>query len=112
MNPLEIVQKQVFAYNSRDIEAFAACHHPDVELFSLGNEEAFVVGNAQLKTRYKPIFDNSPELHTEVVERMQLGNTVIDKEIVTGRNGQASRNFIAIYHIKDGLIFKVYFVTD
>ena len=112
MSPENIVIKQVVAYNSRNIEDFAACHHPEVELYSLGESEPFVRGREQLRNRYKDIFDGSPELHTEIVQRMIMGNTVIDKEIVTGRAGVASQNFIAIYQIAEGLIARVDFLRE
>ena len=112
MTPEEIVQKQVEAYNTRDIDAFVACHHPEIELYSLGTNEPFVVGIEALRPRYKDIFDRSPKLHSEVVQRMVLSDTVIDKEIITGRAGEDRSNYIAIYQIKDGLIAKVNFVTD
>ena len=99
MNSEDIIQKQVLAYNARSIDDFAACHHPEVELFSLGEKVPFVIGRQKLWTRYKEIFDQSPNLHTEVVQRMTLGNTVIDKEIITGRNGVDTKNFIAIIYV-------------
>ena len=112
MTPEEIVQKQVEAYNTRDLDAFVACHHTEIELYSLGTNEPFVVGIEALRPRYKDIFDRSPKLHSEVVQRMVLSDTVIDKEIITGRAGVDRSNYIAIYQIKDGLIAKVNFVTD
>lgn len=112
MKPEDIVQKQVLAYNSRDIDAFTKCHHPNVKLYSLGNNDPFVVGRTQLTSRYQDIFEKSPNLNTEIVQRMILGDTVIDKEVITGRSGVEKQNFVAIYQILDGLIFRAYFVRD
>ena len=112
MSAEDIVQKQVAAYNARNIDDFSAFHHPEVELYSLGEKVPFVIGRQKLWTRYKEIFDQSPNLHTEVVQRMTLGNTVIDKEIITGRNGVDTKNFIAIYEIEEGLIRRAHFVSD
>jgi hypothetical protein len=112
MSPEEIVQKQVEAYNSRDIETFVSCHHPSVELYQLGEDNPFLEGITALAARYKDIFDQSPNLHSEVTQRLALNNVVIDQEIVTGRVGTERTNFIAIYQIRDGLIAKVSFVTD
>jgi len=112
MSPDSIVKKQVVAYNSRNISDFTHCHHPEVELYSLGESEPFVRGREQLRKRYKVLFDRSPELHTEIVQRMIMGNTVIDKEIVTGRAGVASQKFIAIYQIEEGLIARVDFLRE
>jgi len=111
MTAEEIVQKQVEAYNSRNIEVFVSCHHPEIELYKLGEHEPFVVGREALQTRYRDIFDQSPMLHSEVTHRMALSDTVIDKEVITGRAGVEQVDYIAIYQIKDGLIVKVNFVV-
>lgn len=112
MSAEEIVQKQVEAYNSRDIDQFASCHHPAVELYKFGESTPFLQGLAALKSRYKDIFDQSPNLHSDVTQRIALNDIVIDKEIITGRVGVDRSNYIAIYQIKDGLIAKVNFITD
>ena len=61
---------------------------------------------------YKEVFDKSPKLHTEVVHRMSLGNTVIDNEIVTGRAGVDSLKIIAIYEIENELIRRAHFIRE
>ena len=112
MGPEKIIEQQVVAYNARDINAFVACHHPEVELYILGEKLPFAVGRAQIKTRYGEIFEQSPKLHTEIVQRMVMGNTVIDKEIITGRIGIEQQHYIAIYEIRNGLIARVHFLSS
>jgi hypothetical protein len=112
MTPEEIVKQQVIAYNARDIEAFARCHHKDVELYRLGESTPFVQGRDALYARYKTIFDESPDLHTDVVQRMVLGNTVIDKEVIVGRSGVDTSHFIAIYQVEESMIHRVHFVSQ
>ena len=56
------------------------------------------------------MFQNSPDLHCELVNRIVLGNTVIDQEKVTGIPGLELLEAIAIYKIKDGKIAQVYFI--
>jgi len=109
MTPLETVEKQVEAYNSRNIDDFVACHDDQVELFSLGDSEPFCVGAVAVRTRYADVFDQSPELHTNVVNRIACGSTVIDHEIVTGRVGEPPIEMVAIYEVENGLIKKAYF---
>jgi len=109
--PEEIVQKQVEAYNTRDIDLFTSCHHPEVELYNLGEKQPFVMGREALRSRYKDLFDQSPTLHSEVTDRLVLNDTVIDKEIISGRAGVDRTDYIAIYQIKEGLIAKVNFVS-
>lgn len=111
MNDAEkIVQEQVQAYNTRDIDKFADCHAQEIELFNFSENEPFAVGRDKLKTIYKDVFENSPNLNTEILNRMVMGNKVIDHEIVTGRKGIDSLEIIAIYEIENGLIAKAHFI--
>ena len=109
MTPLEAVEKQVEAYNSRNIDEFVACHDEQVELFSLGEKDPFCVGASAVRTRYSAVFENSPNLHTNVVNRISCGHTIIDHEIVTGRVGEPPIEMVAIYEVENGLIKKAYF---
>lgn len=110
MNPETIVQAQVVAYNNRDIEAFAACHAEDVELYNFGKSLPFVVGNPRLKEVYGDVFENSPTLHAEIINRIVFDNKVIDHEVVTGRKGIDRLEIIAIYEVENDLISKAHFI--
>ena len=110
MNPESIVQKQVEAYNNRDLSAFLDCHHPEVQLFNFSESVPFAVGLPSVRKIYKAVFDTSPNLHTEIIHRMVLNNTVIDHEIVTGRSGAERIEIIAIYEIENNLIRKAQFI--
>ena len=112
MNPEDIVKKQVIAYNSRNIDDFANCHHLEVELYNFSEKIPFAKGRENLKTIYREVFENSPNLHTEIIHRMTLGNTVIDNEIVTGRKGVGLLKIIAIYEIRENLIAKAHFIRE
>ena len=110
MNPLAIIQNQVKAYNSRDIETFIVCHHPDVELFNFSAQEPFARGREAIRRIYGDVFENSPKLNTEVLNRIVFDNKVIDHEIVTNRKEIAEMELIAIYEIEDEMIRKAHFV--
>ncbi len=110
MTPEEIVQKQVDAYNSRDIQTFVACHHPKVELYNFSEASPYATGADQLHNIYNDVFINSPQLHADIVNRMVMGNIVIDHEKVSGRKGIDSLEIIAVYEVQDGLIAKARFI--
>lgn len=110
MSPETIVQKQVDAYNGRNIQNFIACHAPDVQLFSFGDEKAYAIGREKLGEIYGDVFDNSPNLHAKIINRMVMGNTVIDHEKVTGRKGIELSEIIAIYEVENDLISKATFI--
>lgn len=110
MKPEGIVEKQVAAYNSRDIDIFTACHHPEVELFNFSEQKPFASGRKQIRAIYGDVFENSPNLNTEVLNRIVFDNKVIDHEIVTNRKEISKMELIAIYEMEDGLIRKAHFV--
>jgi hypothetical protein len=109
MSAETIIQTQVKGYNTRDIELFASAHADDVQLYNFGKAEPFCIGNAKLREIYGAIFQESPNLHTEILNRMVMGNTVIDHEIVTGRNGVEKLELAAIYEVENEKIARAYF---
>jgi hypothetical protein len=56
------------------------------------------------------MFERTPDLHCELVNRIVLGNTVIDQERVTGFPGGNVIEAVAIYKVENGKIAKVYFI--
>ena len=112
MDSKDIVEKQVEAYNTRNLEKFLDCHADDVQLFSFSESKPYSVGKENLKNVYQDVFENSPDLHTNIINRMVMGNIVIDHEIVTGRKGVDTSTIIAIYEIENGLISKARFIRE
>lgn len=110
MSPEEVVQQQVEAYNTRDIEKFLACHDPNVNLYQFGNPVPYCTGRSQLREIYADVFDHSPDLHTKIINRMVMGDQVIDHEIVTGRKGVDALEIIAIYTVNNKMIAAAHFI--
>ena len=54
------------------------------------------------------MFENTPKLHCELKERIVQGNIIIDKERV--QFGDKIVEAVAIYHIENDKIKKVYFI--
>lgn len=105
----EVIQQQVEGYNSRNIIHFASAHADDVRLYNFGEAKPFCEGIEKLQEIYGAIFKESPNLHTEILNRIVMGNTVMDHEIVTGRNGVDKLELVAIYEVEDGKIARAYF---
>ncbi|WP_040278105.1 nuclear transport factor 2 family protein [Psychroserpens damuponensis] len=106
-NPETVVNNQLAKYNERDIKAFANTFSKNVKLYSFPNNVT-TDGRSALKKSYDAFFKNTPDLNVEIVNRIILGNMVIDKEKVT-INGQIVYA-IAIYEIEKGLITTVTFM--
>jgi imidazolonepropionase-like amidohydrolase len=106
-SPAALVQRQLNAYNYRDLEAFLEPYSEAVEIYNFP-DQLQLKGKAAMRESYRAVFDASPQLHCELVNRMVLGDTVVDQERVTGLRGK-KLEAIAIYTIKDGKISRVTF---
>lgn len=102
-SPANIVDRQVAAYNSHDLEAFAACYSDDVEMFRAPNAEPVVSGKTELKEFYGSNRFMAPALKAEVLNRIVLGNKVIDHERITGLP-QGTFEVVMAYEVREGLI--------
>ena len=104
-----VVQRQLDAYNARDIDAFIATYADDVKLFDLP-EKLLSEGTATMRERYGKLFKDE-RLHATIVKRIVMGDTVVDHERVrlTLPQGPATVEAIAIYEVRDGKITAVWF---
>lgn len=107
-SPVALVQRQLNGYNARDIDAFMEPYAEDVQVYTYPGRFEYA-GKVGMRERYAARFQQTPELHCEVVERIVLGNTVIDQERVTGLPGGTMRA-VAIYTIEKARISRVEFV--
>lgn len=109
--PSDVVQRQLDAYNRRDLEAFLSVFTDDAQATELGAAAPTLTGKDQLRSRYRELFANSPELHSEVITRTGFAHVVVDLERITGRNGSREiYEVLAIYEVSHGLISRVHFV--
>ena len=104
----ELIQKQLDAYNNQNIEAFLACYAEDAVLAGL-NGEVTHRGLAAIRKRHEDLFYEFPKNHARLVNRIDLGTTVIDHEQVERSPGGDKFEVAAIYTIKDGKIARVDF---
>lgn len=104
-----VVQRQVEAFNAENIDAFAACYTENVVVANFPTDTLYT-GNSTLKSGYKRFFENNPKTTVEVVKRIQIGDIVIDEEIVT-RSGRTNHQ-AAIYRIVNGKIASMTFIHE
>ena len=108
MTEISVVQRQFDAYNAQDLESFVACYASDVVIASL-NGGITDTGREALRARYAKTFADFPENRARLVNRIQVGNTVVDHEDVSRGPGKDRFEVIAIYTIRDGQIARVDF---
>ena len=110
-SPENVVQAQVDAYNDQDVERFAATYSPTVELRRLPDNDLRKSGHAEIRDHYARLFQER-DLHAEIVNRILLGEYVIDLErISVAGSGEVVRT-VAIYQVRDDLIQRVWFIHE
>ncbi len=111
-NPEELVQIQLNSYNSRDLETFLSVYSDDVEIYNFPDKLIYK-GISQLREVYGKLFAQATKLHCKLMNRVTIGNFVIDKECVeTGIPSRDNINSVAIYEIKNNKIIRVDFIKD
>ena len=109
-NPADVVQRQVDAYNARDIDAFVAFYAEDVELMRHPAGEVFARSREQMRETYSAMFEASPALNCTIMNRTVSGRYVVDHEFVTGMRGGSPVRAVAIYEVEGDLIQRVWFL--
>ena len=111
VDPAALVQRQLDAYNARDLECFVREYAEDVTIYRISGAIPFIVGRNALAAFYRDNRFNLPDLHATLVGRMAFGNKVIDHEIVVEVPG-APLEVAAIYEVGEQGISKVWFVSS
>jgi hypothetical protein len=108
MSPEQPVQRQLEAYNARDLERFVAEYSDDIQVFLPPATEPLLSGKKAFAEHYRLHRFTLPDLHAEVVQRIVSGNTVVDHERVTGLEAGVVEA-VAVYRVEEGLITTVWF---
>ena len=109
-DPAGFAQRQLEAYNARDLERFVAEYTDDVVAWRLGDVTPFLAGKAAFAEHYRKNRFHLPDLHAQVLNRMVFGNKVIDQERIAGVPG-APLEVAAIYEVTPAGIRQVWFVS-
>ena len=110
VTPEVVVQRQLDAYNARDIDALMATYAEGIELFEHPSK-LLASGAAQVRERQAARLAE-PNLHAKLIKRMVMGNIVIDQEVVTRTfpEGSGQIELIATYEVQEGRITKAWFI--
>jgi hypothetical protein len=103
------VQKQLDAYNARDIDAFMQWWSDDCEYYEFP-ARLLASGAAQIRERHVTRF-KEPNLFGKLIKRSVVDNLVVDQEVVTRTfaDGIGEVDVLAIYQIENGKIAKAWF---
>jgi hypothetical protein len=110
LRPEVVVQRQLDAYNARDIEALMATYAEDAQQFE-HPATLLASGAGQIRQRSLVRFQE-PNLHALLLQRTVMGDMVIDHEKVTRTfpEGRGTIELAAIYQVVNGRIAKAWFM--
>jgi putative hydrolase of HD superfamily len=105
----DIARRQLDAYNARDIDAFMAEWAEDAQYFAFPST-LLASGAAAIRARHVERFREAG-LHGELLQRMVVGNLVVDRERVSRMfpDGPGKVDVIAMYEVENGKIAKAWF---
>jgi len=106
--PEAVIQRQLDAYNGRDLEALLECYAADAHLFEHPSR-LLASGTVELRQRFALRFQE-PNLHALLLQRVVMGSFVIDHERVTRTfpDGTGTIELTMIYEVHDGVIARAW----
>ncbi len=110
ISPEAVVQRQLDAYNARDLDALMATYAGDAQQFE-HPAKLLASGAAQVRERSAARF-TEPNLHASLLKRMVMGHIVVDQEKVTRTfpEGPGTLELVAIYEVQNGRIARAWFI--
>ena len=104
-----VVQKQLDHYNENNLQAFASTYHEDIEIVNLEDNSIILKGKAALLEKYRERFEVQ-KVKAQLLNRMVVGDKVIDHEAVSGIKPDELVYAVATYKVENDLIKKVWFL--
>ncbi len=103
-SPESVVQRQLDAYNARDVAALLAIYADDAEIFE-HPAKLLARGAAALRARFTARFQE-PNLHAALQRRIVMGSFVVDHEVITRTfpEGPGTLEVVMIYEVAAGRI--------
>jgi len=103
LDPVAVVQRQLDAYNARDLLRFLAEYSESIRVYRLPSAEPALAGKSAFREFYATQRFNHAGLHAELMNRMAFGNKIIDHERISGVREQPF-DVAVVYAIERGLI--------
>jgi len=112
VSPEAVVQRRLDAYNARDLGAFLALYSQHIRVFRPPAVEPVIVGKAAFGDFYAKKRFNKEGLHAELLNRMVIGNRVIDHERISGVRDQPYEVAIVCEVVEDLIQCTWFYTTD
>jgi hypothetical protein len=108
MDPVQVVQEFIDAFNARDVERVVGCFSADAVL-QTDTGTIFAQGAEAIRAHFGNFLPHSPNLHSEIRSRLHVGSWVVQEEHVTGLvvgEPVPAFDIPSAYRVEDGRIVK------
>jgi uncharacterized protein (TIGR02246 family) len=108
MDPVQVVQGFIDAFNARDADRAASCFSADAVMQD-AQGTVFARGQEAIRAHFRGFLPQSPTVHSEIVAVIHVGSWVVQEEHVTGLVvGEPVPEFSipSAYQVEDGKIVK------
>ncbi len=110
VEPAVVVQRQLDAFNARDIDTLVGIYAAEAQMFEHPSK-LLAAGAEALRERFTARLQE-PDLHAQLRNRMVMGNMVVDHEQVTRTfpEGKGTVELVMIYEVQKGRIAKAWII--
>ncbi|MCW5550153.1 MAG: nuclear transport factor 2 family protein [Opitutaceae bacterium] len=110
-DPAAVAQRQLEAYNARDLDALMAIYADDAAMYE-HPDKLLARGTAALRERFAVRF-REPNLHATLLHRITAGALVLDHERVTRTfpEGPGEIELVMTYEVQAGRIVRAWIIT-
>jgi hypothetical protein len=106
MDPVQVVQEFIDAFNARDVDRVVGCFRADAVMQD-DPGTVFAQGEEAIRAHFGRFLPHSPNVHSEIRSRIQVGSWVVQEEHVTGlvlEEPVPEFSIIDAYRVEDGKI--------
>ena len=106
MDPVQVVQDFIDAFNARDVDRVVGCFRADA-LIQTAAGTVVAQGAAAIRAHFGGFLPHSPTVHSEIRGRLHVGSWVVQAEHVSGLVLGASVptfDILSAYRVEDGKI--------
>lgn len=108
MDISRLVDKQLIAYNTRNIDELLKTYSKFIEFRKFENNELLLFGHEEVRKFHLENTFRKESLRVEILNRIVIGNYVFDHEVVEGLVSNRIVEAICIYKIIGSEICKIW----
>jgi len=108
MDPVQVVQEFIDAFNARDVDRVVGCFSADAVMQN-DPGTVFARGEEAIRAHFGEFLPQSPTLHSDIRSRIHVGSWVVQEEHVTGLvlgEPVPAFDIPSAYRVEDGKIVK------